>query len=98
VNRPSGREVRYFAAALPVDEGRKIPRRSHDMTSPTTATTPVVISLPRAGLQLAMIAFFAFVAYYFIGVDQGMSSVFGNNMYLHEFLHDGRHLLGFPCH
>ena len=34
---------------------------------------------------------------YFIGVGQGaMSTVAGH--YLHEFVHDGRHLLGVPCH
>ena len=70
------------------------------MTSPTTlpAATPVVISLPRAALQLAFVAFLALVAYYFIGVDEGMTSAFGKTTLLHEFLHDGRHLLGFPCH
>src|SRR5207244_2709355 len=73
-----GPGVRYFAAALPVDEGRTIPRRSQHMTSPTTlpAATPVVISLPRAALQLAFVAFLALVAYYFIGVDEGMTSAF----------------------
>jgi hypothetical protein len=36
--------------------------------------------------------------YYFIGVDQGALSVFGKDMHIHEFVHDARHLLGFPCH
>jgi hypothetical protein len=34
---------------------------------------------------------------YFVGVEEGAASVF-NGMYVHEFVHDGRHLLGFPCH
>jgi hypothetical protein len=34
---------------------------------------------------------------YFIGVEEGAVSVFGG-MYVHEFVHDARHLLGFPCH
>jgi len=34
---------------------------------------------------------------YFVGTDQGAASVFAGS-YLHEFVHDGRHLLGFPCH
>jgi len=38
------------------------------------------------------------VLYYFVGIDQGATSVLGNNMYIHEFLHDARHLLSFPCH
>jgi hypothetical protein len=36
--------------------------------------------------------------YYFIGIDQGAFSVFGHNMYIHEFVHDARHLLSFACH
>ena len=34
---------------------------------------------------------------YLVGMDQGATSVFSGSM-LHEFVHDGRHLLGFPCH
>jgi hypothetical protein len=37
------------------------------------------------------------IAFYFIGVEQGAFSLVGGT-YLHEFVHDGRHLLGFPCH
>jgi hypothetical protein len=40
----------------------------------------------------------ALLVYYFIGVDQGALSVFGSDMHVHEFVHDGRHFLGFPCH
>ena len=70
------------------------------MTHPDTlpAATPVVVSLPRVALQLTVVAFLALAAYYFIGVDQGMTSVFGKNMDIHEFVHDARHFLGFPCH
>ena len=39
----------------------------------------------------------ALLAIYFIGAEQGATSIFGG-MYIHEFVHDGRHLLGFPCH
>jgi hypothetical protein len=28
---------------------------------------------------------------------QGATSLI-SGMYVHEFVHDGRHLLGFPCH
>jgi cobalt transporter subunit CbtB len=34
---------------------------------------------------------------YRVGMDQGATSVFPGSM-IHEYLHDGRHLLGFPCH
>ncbi|PMC65779.1 CbtB-domain containing protein [Corynebacterium parakroppenstedtii] len=38
------------------------------------------------------------LVYYFIGIDQGATSVFGNDMHIHEWVHDSRHFLGFPCH
>jgi hypothetical protein len=34
---------------------------------------------------------------YFVGAEQGATSIV-KGMYVHEFVHDGRHLLGFPCH
>jgi hypothetical protein len=34
---------------------------------------------------------------YFVGVDEGAASVVPGST-LHELVHDGRHLLGFPCH
>jgi hypothetical protein len=34
---------------------------------------------------------------YFVGAEEGATSLI-NGMYVHEFVHDGRHLLGFPCH
>ncbi|MEX3969665.1 CbtB domain-containing protein [Paraburkholderia caribensis] len=34
---------------------------------------------------------------YFVGAEQGATSLV-RGMYVHEFVHDGRHLLGFPCH
>ena len=37
------------------------------------------------------------LAIYFVGAEQGATSMF-SGMGVHEFVHDGRHLLGFPCH
>jgi len=37
------------------------------------------------------------LALYFVGQEQGATSLIGG-MYVHEFVHDARHLLGFPCH
>jgi hypothetical protein len=34
---------------------------------------------------------------YLVTTEQGALSLF-NGMSIHEFVHDGRHLLGFPCH
>ncbi|GAA1152444.1 CbtB-domain containing protein [Streptomyces hebeiensis] len=37
------------------------------------------------------------VLLYFVGAEQGATSVF-SGAGVHEWVHDGRHLLGFPCH
>ena len=34
---------------------------------------------------------------YFVGIEEGAISIIPG-MSVHEFTHDGRHLLGFPCH
>ncbi|GAA2422292.1 CbtB-domain containing protein [Streptomyces mauvecolor] len=62
------------------------------------ASTPIVLPVSKSVLWLVGTAILALAAYYFIGVDQGAVSVFGNDMHIHEFVHDGRHFLGFPCH
>lgn len=37
------------------------------------------------------------LAFYFVGAEQGATALF-HGVSIHEFVHDGRHLLGFPCH
>jgi Probable cobalt transporter subunit (CbtB) len=58
----------------------------------------VELSAASAALWLAATAFLALLALYFVGVDQGAVSMFGSDSHVHEFVHDARHLLGFPCH
>jgi bifunctional ADP-heptose synthase (sugar kinase/adenylyltransferase) len=62
------------------------------------AATPVVISVAKSVFWLGGAALVALILYYFIGVDQGAYSVFGSDTHVHEFVHDARHFLGFPCH
>ena len=69
-----------------------------DVSAPQALPTPVVVSAATAATWLVLTALVALAVLYFIGVDQGATSVFGSNMYIHEFVHDGRHFLGFPCH
>lgn len=70
------------------------------MTTLPTASTPVpqVLSASKAALWLAGTVFAALALYYFVGIDQGAVSLFGSDTHVHEFVHDARHLLGFPCH
>ena len=58
----------------------------------------VDLSAAGALLWLAATAFLALLTLYFVGVDQGAVSVVGGDSHVHEFMHDARHLLGFPCH
>ena len=37
------------------------------------------------------------VAVYFLSTEQGATSLLAGTA-VHEWLHDGRHLLGYPCH
>jgi len=39
----------------------------------------------------------ALIAIYFVGAEQGATSLISGH-WVHEFTHDGRHMLGFPCH
>lgn len=43
-----------------------------------------------AGLLLVL-------AVYFVGAEEGAVSLIRGE-YVHEYVHDARHLLGFPCH
>lgn len=45
----------------------------------------------------AFIAVITVLLIYFVGAEQGATSIISGE-YVHEFVHDGRHLVGFPCH
>ena len=63
-----------------------------------SAATPLVLPVSKALIWLGSAVLVALALYYFIGIDEGATSVFGNSMVIHEFVHDSRHFLGFPCH
>ena len=67
-------------------------------TLATPVATPLVLPLSRAAVWMFATLLAALAVYYVVGVEQGAWSVLGSGTNLHEFLHDGRHLLGFPCH
>ena len=60
------------------------------MTVPTLSLGQVLPWLIFAGLLLL-------VAMYFVSAEQGATSLLSGTA-VHEWVHDGRHLLGFPCH
>ncbi|MGH6841379.1 MAG: CbtB domain-containing protein [Methylocella sp.] len=60
------------------------------------AARPVPIAI-RAILPWAAFSGVLALLFYFIGAEQGATAVIAGH-YVHEFVHDGRHLLAFPCH
>jgi hypothetical protein len=63
--------------------------------SVAVATPPFSLSQVLPWLIFAALLFL--VAWYFVSAEQGATSLFSGTA-VHEWLHDGRHLLGFPCH
>jgi len=64
------------------------------------ATTAGSLSTPAVSPRLlvtalAVVALLLLITY-LVAFDQGAVSQSG--MFLHELMHDGRHLLGVPCH
>ncbi len=69
------------------------------MTTAIFAPTAQPIAIPvREILPWAVFGgLLLLLAIYFVGAEEGATSLI-RGMYVHEFVHDGRHLLGFPCH
>jgi hypothetical protein len=62
--------------------------------SPTaTAPLPIRAILPWA----VFFGVLMLVLLYFVGAEQGATTLISGEG-VHEWVHDGRHLLGFPCH
>lgn len=60
---------------------------------PAATATPLPVRelMPALALGLLFV-----LTIYLVGYDQGVVSQTGS--FLHELMHDGRHLLGVPCH
>lgn len=73
------------------------------MASPVVLNLPVAPPVPVAIPVRQVLPWAVFVgllltiAVFFIGAEQGALSLIGGDA-VHEFVHDSRHLLGFPCH
>ncbi|CUH81904.1 CbtB domain-containing protein [Tropicibacter naphthalenivorans] len=69
----------------------------------TVATRPAVSSalpaIPMGDIApwAILASLLAVLVVYFVGAEQGAWSVIAGTD-VHEFVHDARHLLGFPCH
>ncbi|MGS0897018.1 CbtB domain-containing protein [Burkholderia stagnalis] len=68
---------------------------SEAVLKPAVAPAPIPVRelLPWA----VFVGLILLLAIYFVGAEEGATSLVPG-MIVHEFVHDGRHLLGFPCH
>jgi hypothetical protein len=64
-------------------------------TSSVRPLNPPAVSARVLWTAVGVVAVLLLLAY-LVAFDQGAVSRSG--MYLHELMHDGRHLLGVPCH
>ncbi len=74
----------------------------HRAPQAIAAPAPAPVTLAPVPLRqvlpwLLLAALLALVAMYFVGAEQGATALL-NGTAVHEWTHDGRHLLGFPCH
>lgn len=72
------------------------------MSDTTTASQgsspPLPLASPSELLPYALFAgIILMILIYFVGAEEGATAVFGGER-IHEWVHDARHLLGFPCH
>ena len=65
----------------------------------TGVSAPIPVRIPlREILPWAIfIGILGLLLLYFVGAEQGATAIISGH-YVHEFVHDGRHLLGVPCH
>ncbi|MBS1050992.1 CbtB-domain containing protein [Gluconobacter japonicus] len=67
--------------------------------SSLSSSTPAPIAIPVSALVpwAVFTVILSLILLYFVGAEQGATSLISGHE-VHEFVHDGRHLLGFPCH
>jgi hypothetical protein len=73
------------------------------MATPIVAERPAVPAVPAPIPWRELLPWLLFggvlllVTLYFVGAEEGVFSLLGGT-FVHEFVHDARHLLAFPCH
>ena len=97
---PVAAESQTFSASeARLKRGRDIPKE-FDMTASTfapTASRPAAIPVRELLPWVIFAGLLCLLGVYFVGAEEGATSII-KGMYVHEFVHDSRHLLGFPCH
>ena len=68
-------------------------------TLPAAPIAPAIPAVPLRDLLpwAVFVGIVMLLLLYVVGAEQGATSIISGH-YVHEFVHDARHLLGFPCH
>jgi len=64
---------------------------------PEAMPQPIAIPVREWAPWAIFAGFLMLFLIYMVGCEQGATSLIGGH-YVHEWVHDSRHLLGFPCH
>ena len=70
-----------------------VPRTVTPKALPAPIAIPIREWLPWA----AFVGILSLALLYIVGLEQGATQIF-HGEWVHEWVHDARHLLGFPCH
>lgn len=65
--------------------------------SPTTSVEVPAVPLLQLGTWVVFYGLLAMLAIFFVSAGQGAISL-PSGTAVHEWVHDARHLLGYPCH
>jgi hypothetical protein len=79
--------------------GREFPEECFFMINATYSAPTAIGAIPLKDVVpwLIFAGLICLLGVYFVGAEEGATSII-KGMYVHEFVHDSRHLLGFPCH
>jgi hypothetical protein len=70
---------------------------SQSAAAPAPAIEVPSIPLAEVAPWALFFGLLATLVLFFVSTDQGAVSLLSGTA-IHEFVHDGRHLLGYPCH
>jgi hypothetical protein len=70
---------------------------SQSAAAPAPAVEVPSIPLAEVAPWALFFGLLATLVLFFVSTDQGAVSLLSGTA-IHEFVHDGRHLLGYPCH
>jgi hypothetical protein len=87
----------FLSSAARLSQRSNLKRQDMSSAIHAPVSRPVPIPIGEILPWAAFAGILALLAIYFIGAEQGATALISGH-YLHEFVHDGRHIMAFPCH